>query len=65
MEVRRKSSQRMEDDSSLKRFAKVSRMFKKDGKKKMMNKEEDFQGLQRLGIKGDYSLRMENGSKRR
>ena len=41
----------MEDDSSLKRFAKVSRMFKKDGKKKMMNKEEDFQGLQRLGIK--------------
>ena len=48
VEVRRKPSQRMDEDSSLKRFSKSIKNVQEGWK--MMDKEEDFQGFQGLGI---------------
>ena len=48
VEVRQKSSQRMDDDSSLKRFLKGIKNVQEGWK--MVNKEGDLQGFQRLGI---------------
>ena len=48
VEVRRKPSQRMDDDSSLGRYS-LSIKIVQEGWK-MMNKEEDLQGFQGLGI---------------
>ena len=64
VEVRQKSSQRMDDDSSLKRYSKryqeCSRRME-DGEQRGRSSRIPEVGYR----KGDYSLRMENESRRR
>ena len=56
-EVRRKSSQRMDDDGSLGTYSLGIKNVRE--RWKMSDKEEDLQGKE-----GDYSLRMESGVRR-